>query len=132
MEDIRRGATTYLERAAAYFSNFDLERTRDKGKASEALWGTVSCLLNCYHLLLQGKPLSDHSTLRRFAKEILLSQPGGEELFEAFRSAEKLHANFYHMFLEDDEINKIWNNVQELAVKLESLVKMELEQKEVV
>lgn len=127
IQEIHRRVAHYLERGAVYYSNFEHERQLgDKGKASEELWGVICSLLNAYHVLLQGKPIGKHSELSKFAESLLLSQPDGEELYKTFRNAEKLHANFYHMFLADDELNEIWARVQQLATKIESMLKTEL------
>jgi hypothetical protein len=121
-------AEKYLERAGVYYSNYDHERqSGDKGKASEELWGVISCLLRAYYLLLRGEPLpQEHKALVNWAREVLAGQPDGEGLYRSFRDAEKLHANFYHMFIQDDELNEIWARVQALAVRLEDSVKTEL------
>lgn len=59
-------------------------------------------------LLEVGKPLTRHREQNRFARELLISAfKEGEELAEIYRKVEKLHANFYHAFLEPDELEKL-------------------------
>ncbi len=128
IEGIICRAMEYRERAVKYFMNFEEERLRENfDKAGEALWGVISCLLNAIHLLEKGKPITDHQMMRQFAVHYLVSMTDeGERLVGIFKRAEKLHANFYHSFLDRDEFNELCNEIIELIKVLEELYNREM------
>lgn len=118
----------YRKRASFYFKNFDKEiREGNKEKAGEALWGTVSCLVNALSILERGRPLSDHKEQSIFAQQLLISKfKEGEELAKIYRTAEKFHVNFYHAFLDEDEFKNMVGEIQKLIHFLERALKEKL------
>lgn len=99
-------------------------------KASEDLWGMVNNLASILSLLFRGKPISDHNDMRRFIDSIstLKSEPKLKELLLA---CERLHANFYHNFMDEIQLEEhimkaeeftqllkkyIWEKLQELRL----------------
>ena len=99
-------------------------------KVSEDLWGMVNNLASILSLLLRGKPISDHNDMRKFIDSIssLKSEP---KLKELLLSCERLHANFYHNFMDEIQLKEhimkaeeliqllktyIWEKLQELQI----------------
>lgn len=116
LEEVQR----YKALATSYIANYQEELARgDKEKAGEALWGAISCLLNAIHVTKTGKPIVRHDDLREFARTLLIRLDSSGELFEIFRRAEKLHANFYHAFLELDEFVKLAEDILRLIEALD-------------
>jgi len=117
------------DRAQAYLELHEkyLEEARtlaDRGElaqAGEKLWGAVTALLNAIGELRRLPHYShrDYSELvERLASE--LKRP---ELGKLFAVAERLHANFYHDFIEDQEVFKAYEaDVLKLVEVLENEV----------
>ncbi len=120
IERLLKEVQRYRELATSYIADYQEELTRgDKEKAGEALWGAVGCLLNAIHIVKTGKPIARHDDLREFARTLLIRLDSGGELFKIFRSAEKLHANFYHAFLELDEFVRLAEDMLRLIEALD-------------
>ncbi len=60
-------AREYWERASFYLKNYENDRIKSEEKASEDLWGVVSCLMNAISVVELGKPQSRHGNQRKFA-----------------------------------------------------------------
>ncbi len=77
--------------------------TGDHLQASEKLWGAAS------HALIavaqqRNWPHGSHRALKK-ATQLLVDETGDMALLAGFVSAEKFHANFYHDFMEDFELD---------------------------
>ena len=75
----------------------------DHLQASEKLWGAAS------HALIavaqqRNWPHGSHRALKIAAQQ-LVDETGDMALLAGFLSAEKFHANFYHDFMEDFELD---------------------------
>ena len=93
-------AREYWERASFYLKNYENDRIKSEDKASEDLWGVVSCLMNAISVVELGKSQPRHGNQREFAMQFLISEfEDGKELFKIYEKAEKLHSNFYHSFI---------------------------------
>jgi hypothetical protein len=93
----------YESRSAQLIENADqLVRKHELEKAGEFYWGAVGCYLNALQFLFTGKAHSGHGEMVLEAKRIA-TERGDEPLLEAVKAAEKLHANYYHSFISEDE-----------------------------
>ena len=75
----------------------------DHLQASEKLWGAAS------HALIavaqqRNLPHGSHRALKT-AAQLLVAETGDMALLAGFLAAEKFHANFYHDFMEDFELD---------------------------
>ncbi len=90
-------AQDFLERSDRYFAD------GDRLQGSEKLWGAAA------HAVLavartRGRRLGSHSRLREMADTLSLEI--GEPLISAdFDSAERFHANYYHGYMTDYDID---------------------------
>jgi hypothetical protein len=100
-----------------YYDNFNkYYRTNNLSKASEFLWGTINAL--AYALgLFEGKKLSTHNKVRDFLIELANSY-NDKEIAEGIVSAESLHANFFHDFMDDLVFEKNRSDAEKLIKKL--------------
>jgi len=73
------------------------------------------------------KPQPRHGNQREFAVQFLVSEfEDGKELFKIYKKAEKLHSNFYHAFLEKDELERLWADVLRLVKRLDNAFREKL------
>ena len=74
----------------------------DRLQASEKMWGAAShaVMAVAQH---RGWPFSSHGAMRDAIRR--LAGEHGLSLQAGFVAAEKFHANFYHDFMEDDELD---------------------------
>ena len=112
----------YVDRAQVLKKNADEAISRGElDKASEFLWGIVSCYLNGLKLLRTGKPASNHRELVRVAEDV--EKVLADERFStAMRNAEKLHANFYHMFLSTRDLAQLYREIMYALKRLHELL----------
>ena len=77
-------AREYWERASFYLKNYENDRIKSEEKASEDLWGVVSCLMNGISVIEFGKPQQRHGNQREFAMQFLISEfeDGRERTFQ--------------------------------------------------
>ena len=127
-----RKAREYWERASFYLKNYENDRIKSEEKASEDLWGVVSCLMNAISVVELGKPQSRHGNQREFAMQFLISEfEDGKELFKIYEKAEKLHSNFYHSFIKRDELEGLWADVLRLVKRLDNAFREKLKRLQV-
>ncbi|MGC8543797.1 MAG: PaREP1 family protein, partial [Vulcanisaeta sp.] len=94
-------------------------------QAGEKLWGAVTALLNAI-AEVRGW---EHYSHRDYAVivERIADEVGDEELRVLFDSAEKLHANFYHDFLDkagfDIRKDRVMVLIKRLRDYLNALIK---------
>jgi hypothetical protein len=104
-------AYEYIARTDKLKENFDAAIAEENvEKASEFLWGILACYLNALKILIDGKPAKKHGELRDLGLS-LAKGLGDERLYRAIKKAEKLHANFYHAFLDIEDFREIYNEV---------------------
>jgi len=105
-----------VEEAEELFANYIAHRRRDElWKAGEYLWATFHALLLALARSLGEEVPAKHGAIRRFVLK-LADIKGDEGLVRAFKDGERLHANFYHPGLLDDE------EVLEAILELEGYV----------
>ncbi len=97
----------------------DLYAKNDLAQAGGKYWGAVTALLNAV-AEKRGLP---HYSHRDYAAliEKLYDEMEDEELLKGFALAERLHANFYHNFLEKKSFEVHRREVLRLIEKLKML-----------
>jgi len=105
--------------ADLYYDNYRYYYSRKEfAKASEFIWGTVNTL--AYALgLLHGLKLSDHKKIMEFLK-ILATQY--EEIREGVTAVQRLHANYYHDFMNEELFEEDRVKAEKLINKLAELI----------
>ena len=99
-------------------------------KAEEVLWSIIVVMLDAISMLVQGRPLRRHRELKIFVKtelaQLYNSLTGGDPvvLVKLFENAERLHANFYHEFLDAEELLNYIGAAELLAQILNELLDM--------
>ncbi len=109
--------TDHLRTAREFLTDADTEfAAGDHLQASEKLWGAAS------HALIavaqqRNWPHGSHRALKQ-AAQLLAGEAGDTTIDDGFAVAEKFHANFYHDFMEDFQLDadrpKISNFVERL------------------
>jgi len=92
------------------FDNFEkYYGKRDFVKASEFLWGSVTKIAYAIGLLY-GKKVGKHKEIVALMKDLARGDP---KIVEWINSAESLHSNFYHNWMEEeifeDYVKKVIN-----------------------
>ncbi len=107
--EILQKVLEYRKKAGEYLLNYYKEIDQgNREKAGESLWEAFSCLVNAMYLLSKGKPVTRHDEMIRFAQYFLLSViKEGKEYARIVKDVQKLHSNFYHFFLDDEEFNEL-------------------------
>jgi len=80
------------------------------------LWGAFSCYVNAVGALF-GKVTHKHIQLVRVAKQLALERKD-PAMFEQITQAERLHANFYHNFMTEEDFAKHYSVLLEFLKKL--------------
>ena len=107
-----------------------LLRQGELEKAGEVLWSIIVIMLDTMSMLVQGRPLRRHRELKTFVKtglaQLYNSLTGGDPvvLVKLFENAERLHANFYHEFLDTEELLNYIGAAELLAQILNELLEM--------
>jgi len=105
-----------------YYDNYvKCSKEKKFQKASEFLWGALNNILYAVVLEIYGKKLTKH----RQAKEYINKLSADLQKFEIAelytQSAEVIHANFYHDFLDEDSFRFHAKNVEKLIEKLNEI-----------
>jgi len=103
-----------------YYDNyFKHYLAKEYSKASEFLWGTINNLV--YILgLFSNRKISHHDEVVSFIKELAIIKQQNE-IFEQLASAERLHANFFHDFMDELMFETDKNRVLKLIEILASI-----------
>ncbi|RLE49299.1 MAG: hypothetical protein DRJ31_05485 [Candidatus Methanomethylicota archaeon] len=111
--------------ADKYYENYLEHYHRGEySKASEYLWGVVNALT--YALgLFYGKTLGDHSKVVEFLN-MLASEH--KDIAEGLKPAQRVHANFYHDFMDKDLFDDDRLKVEKMINKLATLLTQKLEE----
>ncbi|MDP3064276.1 MAG: PaREP1 family protein [Chloroflexota bacterium] len=111
----------YAANAHLYFENaLEFLQREEAGKAGELLWGSVAEALQAI-AAYRGLKLANHRSLRFFANAIA-KEHSDSSIAQAFRAAESLHANFYEVDLEPQDIASVLEPIRELLDKLLSSI----------
>jgi len=126
-EDLLRELLRRRYMIEKYYENYlkHLE-SREYDKASEDLWGVVNNIASMLSLLLKGKPIGKHEELRKFVNE-LISLKGDVRLKEFLLACERLHANFFHNFMDEQQFEEHRVKAEELISILEKYIAEELQ-----
>jgi len=118
----RRRVKKYLEQAEIYQHNFKrLYDQKEYPKACECLWGAIVSLINALSVLSHQRPLMSHQELKNFVKEVAIDC-NDEEMYKLFKHSEKLHANFYHQFFDEDDYLVYIDDAIKLIEKLKRVI----------
>ncbi len=118
-----RKVKEYLDRAYAFKVNFDEEIAKGRiEKASELLWGVFSCYMNALRVLRTGEPAKSHAEIREVGLD-LAKALGDERLEKAVKLAERCHSNFYHSFLDLEDIKECYEAIMYAVRKADELLR---------
>ena len=108
----------HVQTARAFLEASDREFSDgDELQASEKLWGAVVHAVNAVMLREAGKAPGKHRDMR-IAAEQLATDSGDPNIILGFVTAEKFHANFYHGFMEDFQIEAGRRAVREFVDRI--------------
>ena len=113
--------TTYYDRANIYWKQAnELLEKREWSKASELAWGSV---VEVIHALAESKgaKIKNHGALRNFVRTVA-QQLQDKEIWELFQKGETFHANFYHEFMDEQEVKEIFPFIKEFLERIGSLL----------
>ena len=95
-------------------------RSKEHHKASEMMWGTMSCALKMV-AAKKNKNINSHRGLGKFA-DTLSKQEHDKEVYYSFSLASMLHRNFYESNLDPILVKSMCAHVAKTAGRL--MVKM--------
>jgi len=121
--ELTRRVKEYLDRAYIFKVNFNEAITKgDIEKASELLWGIFSCYMNALRVLRTGKPARRHGEIIEVGLD-LAKVMGDEKLEKAVKLAEKCHSNFYHSFLDLEDIKECYEVIMYAVRKADEFIR---------
>ena len=91
-------------------------KTKDYHKASEMMWGAMSCVLKTA-AAKRNKPINGHRALGKFAIT-LAKQEQNKEIFYSYSLASMLHQNFYESNLDYFLVDAICRDVAKTIGRL--------------
>ncbi len=110
-------AREHVQTARAFLEASDREfEAGDELQASEKLWGAAAHALRAV-MRTEGQSSGTHRNLRIEA-ERLATERGDPAIRIGFLTAEQFHANFYHGFMEDFQIDDGRQAVREFVERL--------------
>ena len=107
-----------LRIAEEHMDNFYRALARGElDKAGEFLWATANALIHALALTRGERLPAKHGPVRDFIRK-LAGELEDKALWDAFRDAEKLHANFYSPgIFEEEELRAMIDNVVNRLVR---------------
>jgi hypothetical protein len=121
IEKRRKLADHYYDNFRKYYEN------KNYSKASEFLWGSLNALAYAIGLL-HGEKISDHGKVVDFIKE-LANVYTDKEMEEDLASAQTIHANFFHDFMNESMFEDNRKRTEKLLEKLVKILDAELHAK---
>ncbi|MCK4734466.1 MAG: hypothetical protein KAT65_18565 [Methanophagales archaeon] len=118
IEKRRKLADHYYDNFRKYYEN------KNYSKASEFLWGSLNALAYAIGLL-HGEKVSDHGKVVNFINE-LANVYKDEEIEGCLASAQTIHANFFHDFMNDSMFEDNRKRTEKLLEKLVKILDAEL------
>ena len=104
-------------------NSVELSNEKKFEKASELLWGSINKLAIAI-ASLYGKKVGKHKQLVLLMRDLALGDP---EIIDGINSAEALHSNFYHNWMEEeafvDNVKKVIDLRLWLIKKLDDKLK---------
>jgi hypothetical protein len=114
--------------ARHYYDNFrKYYESKNYSKASEFLWGSLNALGYAIGLIY-GTKLSDHAKLVNFIKELAEAYKD-EEILEGLAAAQRIHANFFHDFMDELTFEDDRKRTEKLLEKLVKILDKEQREK---
>ena len=93
----------------------------DRLQASEKLWGAATQALMAV-AQQQGWPYGSHQALKASARR-LADEHNDRQILVGFRTAEKFHANFYHDFMVDFDLDDERPDVHDFVHRVLALLR---------
>jgi len=128
-EEILEEIKKRKDRANYYYNNAGkFYEAKNLSKASEFLWGALNQLAYAIGLL-HDKKLSEHGKVVRFIEELANtsdSKEVAEQMADGLASAQSIHANFYHDFMDEVQFTHHKDKVDKLLTKLAEMLEKEL------
>ena len=109
-EDYQALASHYLDNGLRFLQEDDVE------KAGEFLWGSMAAAVKAV-AAGRGLRLQSHRDLRRYARR-LAEERNEPDIFRDFIQAEHLHANFYDVFLERQDMEAVVPDIRNRVTSL--------------
>ncbi len=117
----RKLADHYYDNFRKYYEN------KNYSKASEFLWGSLNALAYAIGLL-HGEKVSDHGKVVDFIKE-LANIYRDKEIGGCLASAQTIHANFFHDFMDELMFEDNKQRTEKLLEKLVEILDAELKER---
>lgn len=125
VNEARHTVRKYVLASLHYLENALLVlNSRDAGKASELLWGSVAEAMQAV-AASRGKRLANHHSLRWFAAN-LSKELGDKSIVGAFYQAQALHSNFHEVELTPEDVAMVVEPIRTTVAKLLALIPKEL------
>jgi len=124
-------AKEYRKLADYYYDNYHkFYVAKEYSKASEFIWGTVNALSNGLSLLLQGEVLKSHAEVVEFLKKLANTYDKPEEVGEEVLAVQRLHANYFHNFMDGDLFEEDRSKAEKLLNRLAELFDLKIREVE--
>lgn len=91
-------------------------KIKDFHKASEMMWGSLSCTLKAV-AAKQGREIRSHGKLGAFARELSRNEKN-KDILNAYSHASTLHQNFYESNLDENVIRTFIDDIRKIIGKL--------------
>lgn len=117
IERRRKLADHYYDNFRKYYEN------KNYSKASEFLWGSLNALVYAIGLLHEEK-VSDHGKVVDFIKT-LANEYKDKEIEKCLASAQTIHANFFHDFMDELMFEDDRKGTEKLLEKLVKIIDAE-------
>jgi Archaeal PaREP1/PaREP8 family len=120
-EDLLSEIKRRKELADYYYDNYRMHyQQKNFSKASEFLWGSTNALV--YSLgLFYNKKLSEHKKIRDFIED-LANEYEDKDLAQGLFAAERIHANFFHDFMDEAMFEEDRQKIETMLVRLTNLL----------
>jgi hypothetical protein len=104
-----------------YYDNYQKHyRQKSLSKASEFLWGSINALVYAIGLFY-NKKLSKHTEIRDFIKD-LANAYDDKDLAQGLLAAERIHANFFHDFMDEMMFEEDKQKIEKLLNRLAKIL----------
>jgi hypothetical protein len=124
-------AKEYRILADYYYDNYHkFYIAKEYSKASEFIWGTVNALSNGLSLFLQGEVLESHAKVVEFLKMLANTYYKSEEVGEGVAAVQRLHANYFHNFMDRDLFEEDRSKAERLLNRLAELLDLKIREVE--
>jgi len=109
-----------------YYDNYIKHYHRKSfSKASEFLWGSINALV--YALaLFNNRKIHTHAEIREFIKD-LANEYDDRDFSQGLLAGERVHANFFHDFMDEAMFDEDRQKIEILLEKLEKILNQKIE-----